>query len=122
LAFPGLVLPTVLDQLAGTEAKPESAEAAASVDRRQLPVIPDQDHLGPGSFGVLEQTGELAAAEHTGLINHQHRPRVQLLTSPVEIAQEPVTGGHLLEPLALQAYGGDPGRGGGQEPVAVQLP
>ena len=48
--------------------------------------------------------------------------RVQLLMAAVEVAQEPVAGGHVLEPLALQAHGGDPGRGGGQEPVAVQLP
>jgi hypothetical protein len=38
-AFPGLLLPSVLDQLAGAEAEPEGAEAAAGVDRGQLPVI-----------------------------------------------------------------------------------
>jgi hypothetical protein len=40
----------------------------------------------------------------------------------VEVGQKPVAGGHLLEPLALQAHGGDPSRGRGKEPVAVQLP
>jgi hypothetical protein len=40
----------------------------------------------------------------------------------VQLGQEPVAGGHLLEPLTLQAQGGDAGRGRGQEPVAVQLP
>ena len=39
LTFPGLVLPPILGQLAGAEAKPEGAEAAAGVDRGQLPVI-----------------------------------------------------------------------------------
>jgi hypothetical protein len=38
LAFPGLVLAAVLGQLAGPEAEPEGAEAAAGVDRRQLRV------------------------------------------------------------------------------------
>jgi hypothetical protein len=38
-AFPGLVLPSVLGQLGGAEAEAEGAEAAAGVDRRQLPVI-----------------------------------------------------------------------------------
>jgi hypothetical protein len=121
-AFPGLVLPSVLDQFAGAEAEPQGAEAAASVDRRQLPVITDQHHLRPGLLRVVEQPGELAAAEHAGLIHHQHRPGIQLLLSSLEVAQEPVAGGHLLEPLPLQAHSGDAGRGGGQEPVAVQLP
>ena len=121
-AFPGLLLAAVLDQLGGAEAEPEGAEAAAGVDRGQLPVIADQDHLGLGLLGVLEQAGQLAAADHAGLIDHQHRAGVQLLAAAVQVAEEPVAGGHVLEPLALQAHGGDPGRGRGQEPVAVQLP
>jgi hypothetical protein len=64
------VLPAVLGQLGGAEAEPQSAEAAAGVDRRQLPVIPDQHHLGLGPVGMLKQPGELAAAEHAGLIDH----------------------------------------------------
>jgi hypothetical protein len=66
---------------------------------------------------VLEQTGQLAAADHAGLIDHQHRAGVQLLLSPVEVAQEPVAGGDILKSLPLQAHGRDAGRGGGQEPV-----
>jgi hypothetical protein len=121
-AFPGLVLAAVLDQLGGAEAEAEGAEAAASVDRGQLPVITDQHHLGLGVVGVLEGAGELAAAEHAGLIDYQHRAGVQLLAAALKVAQQPVASGHLLEPLALQAQGGNPGRGTGQEPIAVQLP
>jgi hypothetical protein len=84
-AFPGLLLPPVLGQLAGPEAEPQGAKAAAGIDRRQLPIIPDQDHLDLGLVGVLEQPGQLAGAEHAGLIHHQHRAGVQLLTPPVEI-------------------------------------
>jgi hypothetical protein len=73
-------------------------------------------------LGVLEQAGQLAAAHHAGLIDHQHRSVAEGLMAAVEVAEEPVAGGHVLEPLALQAQGGDPGRGSGQEPVAVQLP
>jgi len=122
LAFPGLLLAAVLHQLRRSQAEAEGAEAAAGVDRRQLPVIPDQDHLGPGLLGVLEQPAQLAAADHAGLIDHQHRPGVQLLPSSVKVAQKSVAGGHVLEPLPLQADGRDPGRGRGQEPVAIQLP
>ena len=86
------------------------------------PVIADQHHLGPGLVGVLEQAGELAAADHAGLVDHQQRAGVQLLLAAVEVGEEAVAGGHVLESLALQAQGGDPGRGRCQEPVAVQLP
>jgi hypothetical protein len=110
-AFPGLVLAAVLDQLAGAEAEPEGAEPATGVDRRQLPVIADQDHLGLGLVGVLEEAGKLAAADHAGLIDDQHGAGIQLLATMVEVAEEPVAGGHVLEPLPPQADGGDPGRG-----------
>jgi hypothetical protein len=121
-AFPGLLLPPVLSQLRGAEAKPQGAEAAAGIDRRQLPIIADQHDLGLGLVGVVEEAGELAAADHAGLIDHQDGAGVQLLAAAVQVAEEAVAGGHVLEPLALQAHGGDPGRGRAQEPVAVQLP
>jgi hypothetical protein len=73
-------------------------------------------------LGVFEQAGQLAAAQHPGLVHHEHRARVQLLLFSVEVAEQPIAGGHVLEPLPLQAQGGDPGRGRGQQPVAVQLP
>jgi hypothetical protein len=61
-AFPGLVLAAVLGEFAGAEAGAEGAEAAAGIDRRQLPVIAEQDHLGLGLLGMLKQPGQLAAA------------------------------------------------------------
>jgi hypothetical protein len=73
-------------------------------------------------LGVVEEPGQLAGAEHARLVHHQHRLIVQPLVAVVEVGQQPVAGGHLLEPLRLQADGGDPGRRGGQQPVAVQLP
>jgi hypothetical protein len=38
-AFPGLLLPAVLGQLAGPQPQAEGAEPATGIDRRQLPVI-----------------------------------------------------------------------------------
>jgi hypothetical protein len=121
-AFPGLVLAAVLGQFGGAEAKAEGAEAAAGVDRGQLPVVADQDHLALRLVGVLEQAGQLAAAQHAGLIHHQHGPAVEVLLAAVKVSEQPVAGGYVLEPLALEAHGGDPGRGRSQEPIAVQLP
>jgi hypothetical protein len=85
LAFPDLLLAPVLHELGGAEAEAEGAEAAAGVDGGQLPVITDQDHLGLGVVGVLEEAGERAAADHAGLIDDQHGAGVQLLTTAVEI-------------------------------------
>ena len=106
-----------MSELAGAEADAEGAEAAAGVDRRELPVVADQDHLGLDLLGVLQEAGQLAGADHAGLIDHHHRARVQLLLAAVQVAEQPVTGDRVLEPLPLQAQGGDAGRGGGQQPV-----
>ena len=59
LAFPGLLLAPVLDQLRGAEAQAEGAEAATGVDRGQLPVVADQHHLSPGLLGVVEEGASL---------------------------------------------------------------
>ncbi len=59
LALPGVQLPAVLHQLARAQPQAQGAEAAAGVDRRKLPVIPHQDHLGAVSLGVLEEASEL---------------------------------------------------------------
>jgi hypothetical protein len=69
-AFPGLVLPAVLGQLTGPEAKPQGAEAAPGIDWGQLAVIANQHHLGLGLLGMPEQAAQLAAAHHAGLIHH----------------------------------------------------
>jgi hypothetical protein len=117
-----LVLAAVLGEFRCAEAVAEGAEATAGVDRRELPVITDQDHLRLGLLCVLEEAGELAAAQHAGLVHHQHRPAVQPFPAVVEVGEQPVAGGHLLEPLSLQGHGGDAGGGAGQGSVAVQLP
>jgi hypothetical protein len=40
-AFPGLLLATILHQLGGAQPEAEGAEAAAGVDRGELPVVAD---------------------------------------------------------------------------------
>jgi hypothetical protein len=86
LALPGVQLPPVLGQLRGAQAEAEGAEAAASVDRGELPVVADQDHLGAIALRVLEKAGELPGADHAGLVHHQHRPRVQPLAAAPVVA------------------------------------
>jgi hypothetical protein len=83
LAFPGLLLAAVLGQLRGAKAVAEGTEPAAGVDRRQLPVIANQHHLGLGLLGVLEQASQLAAAEHARFVDDQHRPGADSLGAAV---------------------------------------
>jgi hypothetical protein len=83
--------------------------------------------------GVVEEAGELAGAEHAGLIHHQHRPGVQqppvVGAAPaarvallVQFGQQAVDGVGVLEAFGAQADGGDPGRCSAKDSVAVQLP
>jgi hypothetical protein len=76
--LPGFDLPAVHRQLRGAQPPPEGTEPAAGVDRGELPVVADQDDLAAGLVGVVEQRSELAGAKHGGLVDHQHRPGVQL--------------------------------------------
>jgi hypothetical protein len=39
----------------------------------------------------------------------------------LQLAEQPIDGGDVLEPFGFQADGGGPGRGAGQQPIAVQL-
>jgi hypothetical protein len=50
---------------------------------------------------VLQQAGQLAGAGHAGLVDHQHRPPIQPLSTAVQVDQQPVDGGDLLEPFRL---------------------
>jgi hypothetical protein len=70
-------LAAVLGQLRGAEPQAEGAEAAAGVDRRQLPVVADQDHLRVRSLGMVQEAAQLATADHAGLIDHQRGTGVQ---------------------------------------------
>jgi hypothetical protein len=76
LALPGVQLPPVLREFAGAKPQAQGAEAAAG-GGRELPVVADQDHLRLGVLGVLQQAGELARADHAGLVDHQHRPLIE---------------------------------------------
>src|SRR5215218_3343280 len=87
LTLPRLGLPTVLAQLAGTKPQPEPPEPAASLDGGELLVVAYQHDLGVCLGGVVEQAGELAGAEHPGLVHHQHGPLVQHALSLVIIAR-----------------------------------
>jgi hypothetical protein len=86
-----------------------------------LPPVLEQGQ-GGGWLGLGADDPVVGPVGGHRLVHHQHRPIVQLLAAAVEVDQEAVTGGRLLEPLGLHGDGGDPGGRGGPGPVAVELP
>jgi hypothetical protein len=119
--LPRLDLPAVHRQLGRAEAEAQGAEAAAGLDGGELAVVADQHHLDPRLLCMLEEGGELPGGDHGRLIHHQHRPPVQLHPAMLEVEQQPVDRAGVDEALISEADGGDPGRGGAEDLVAVQL-
>jgi hypothetical protein len=157
LALPRLGLAAVLGQGGGAKPQPQASEPAAGLDRGQLLVVAHQHDLRAGQLGMVQEPGELAGADHVGLVHHQHRLCVQdalalavlptippgrltpnaqfslpLLRSrtpvptvgvlPIQLSEQGVHRAGVLEPLGVQADGGDPGRRRPQDPVALKLP
>jgi hypothetical protein len=56
LAEPG-PLAVVAPQFGGAQAEAEGAEGATGIDRGQLPVVTDHDHLASGPAGIAQQLG-----------------------------------------------------------------
>jgi hypothetical protein len=67
-------LPAVVGELDRGQPGGQGAEQAAGVDLGQLVGVADQHDLDLLLLGVVEQPGELAGADHAGLVDHQHRP------------------------------------------------
>ena len=91
VTLPGLGLAAVLDEAARTEPVLQAAEGAAGVDLRELARITHEHDLGPCRFGTGEQPGQLAGADHGGLIHHDDGSAVEPETvAALEVAEEPV--------------------------------
>ena len=75
--FPGVGLASVLGELDGGESGGHSAEESAGVDLGQLSRVTDEHDLDLLLLGVVEESGQLAGADHPGLVHHEHRPGLQ---------------------------------------------
>jgi len=71
-SFPGVVLAAVLGELDRLETHGEGGEGAAGVDLGELVMVADEDDLGAVSVGVVEETGQLAGADHGRFVDHDH--------------------------------------------------
>ena len=50
----------------------ERAQRAPDPDRTQLAVVADQDHLGSGEPGLVEEEGDVAVGRHARFVEHHH--------------------------------------------------
>jgi hypothetical protein len=100
--FPHVLLPPVVGQFDRGEPGGQGAEQAAGVDLGQLVGVADEHDLHGLRFGVVEEAGELAGADHPGLVDHEHRPGLERrpVAVVVEAGEQPRQGG-----------GADPGGG-----------
>jgi hypothetical protein len=69
---------------------------------------------------VVEQAGELAPADHAGLVHQQDRVGVEPVAALLEVGQQPIDRARVAEPLACKAAGGKPGRCRPDQPVTLQ--
>ena len=77
-------------------------EESARLDLAELSGIADQDQLGVGRLGVVDQAGEGCRVDHPRLVDQQHRAglhrRPALVRLPVEVGKKPRDAGR-VEPL-----------------------
>ena len=60
----------------------DGPEGRSGADCLQLLVISDQNQLRPARLDLGHKPGELPAAQHAGLVDHEHVPEADLLASP----------------------------------------
>jgi hypothetical protein len=72
--FPHVGLPPVVGEFGGGESGGQGAEQAAGVDLGELVGVAGEHDLHGLGFGMVEEAGELAGADHAGLVDHEHRP------------------------------------------------
>ncbi len=75
VALPRLDLAPVLQKPMCAQAQDQAPEAAAGIDRGELPRVPDNDHLRPLGRSVVEQPAQLAAPRHARLVEDDGRAR-----------------------------------------------
>ena len=123
VALPALGLAAVVGEVAGAEAASEAAEGAAGIDLGELARVADEHDLGSGRFGVGEEPGELAGADHGGLVDHDHGAASSAVLSCRSMPprrRSMVDGGDAG--VVLELLGGPGGERAADHPVARRLP
>jgi len=67
-----LGLSAVLGQGDGGQLAGQGPECSAGGELGELAVVPDQHQLPAGPGGDVQELGEVAGAEHAGLVDDQH--------------------------------------------------
>ncbi len=85
-------LASVLGQRDRWDAVGDGGEGAAGVDLGELAGVADQDELGPGVVGGVDEAGEVAGADHGGFVDDEHGAFVEEGPPGVEDADDAVDG------------------------------
>ena len=80
LPLPALALAADVGKFDVPDRLGDRPERRAGADRLKLLVIADQDELRPAHLRLPDETGELPASNHTGLVDHQHVAPAELVT------------------------------------------
>ena len=123
VAFDWVAVAAVLGEADRVGPSGEGGEDAAGVDRGKLVVVTDQDDLGVGAAGVVDEPCELAGADHGGFVDHHDRAAGEAgLGVAVERAEEAVQAARRDPGIGLELGGGAGGEGASDDRVAVAFP
>ena len=67
-----IALPANFGKLGMADLFGNRPERRAGPDRLQLLMVAYKDDLRPAHLGLANETGELARADHAGLVDHEH--------------------------------------------------
>ena len=123
VAFDWVAVAAVLGEADRVEPLGEGGEDAAGFDRGELVVVTDQDDLGVGAAGVVDEPCELAGADHGGFVDHHDRAAGEAgLGVAVERAEEAVEAARRDPGIGLELGGGAGGERAADDRVAGAFP
>ncbi len=111
----------ILDELNRLDAVTDGRERAACVDLGELARIADENELGVGSVGLVDEFGELAGADHSGFVDNDHGVLVEVEVAGGDLVEGAVDGLARDTCTGLEFGGGTGRECGTDESVAVEF-
>jgi len=92
LAFDGVELASIVGEFVVAEAFGETLEQTAGVDFGELLRVADEDELGVGLGGFVDDGSQASVAEHSCFVDDEHSVGVAASLTGVEVEEESVGG------------------------------
>ena len=115
----GVVLAAVLGEVQRFDASGDGGEGPSGVDFGELAGVADEDELGVGSVGFVDEAGELAGADHSGFVDDEHGSPVELEVPGGELVERAVDGLGVDACTGTEFGCGSGGQGGADHSVVV---